>query len=216
MVGRHLILPHRHHVHLRSAEQEHHLPPKESVNCTVKMNVTEATTAHAINVSETTRDATIALLKNWLKLKGFNSTEEAQRQYILHDLDLEYPLKEAANNSEYDGEDSGSAEEELFKILDSLTKLSQLMNHNNKSLLKDWYECYFKHFEDKLEHNMFVAAHMMGRENCTMETTNKVPDHNEKHPLLEFAIVHEMTRLLNVLEKKYRVMHRRVTEAANA
>lgn len=142
--------------------------------------------------------------------------EEAKRQYRLHDLDLEYPLKEAANNSDYDGEDSESPEVELEKIFESLSKLRQLMSHINKFLPNDWYKDYFNSFEDKLEHNMSVAANMLGIQNCPMEPTNEVPAHRHNHPLLEFAIVEEMTRLLNVLEKKYRVMHRRVMEAANA
>lgn len=66
MVGRHLILPHRHHVHLRSAGQEHHPPPNRFMNCMVGMNVTEASTAHAIIVSEETRNATIDLLESWV------------------------------------------------------------------------------------------------------------------------------------------------------
>ncbi|EDW65294.2 uncharacterized protein [Drosophila virilis] len=182
----------------------------------VAMNVTEASTAHAIIVSEGTRNATIGLLEIWLELKGFSSMEEAKRQYRLHSLDLEYPLKEAANNSDYDGEDSESPEVELDKIFESLSKFRQLMSHINKFLPNDWYNDYFSNFEVKLEHNMSVAAHMLGIQNCTMDTTNEVPAHRHNHPLLEFAIVEEMTRLLKVLEKKYRVMHRRVTEAANA
>lgn len=67
-LGRHLILPHRHHVHLRSAGQEHKpdehsLKYKKKLNCTMNMaNYNAINLRQARDVAIGTRASTIDLL----------------------------------------------------------------------------------------------------------------------------------------------------------
>ncbi|XP_034484816.1 uncharacterized protein LOC117789782 isoform X2 [Drosophila innubila] len=205
MHGRHLILPHHHHVHLRSAGQEHH-SSVANPNCSIeKMSVTQSQISIAIEVSNQTRHAIFELLEKWLlKHHKLANASEAATLYALHNLNLEYPLSVEANNTDYDGQDTQSPREELPRIYKSLNIVHHLMQIINKNLTKEVYDNFFKFFTEKINHNRSVVSEMIDiPENCWSEPKYT---YNKTHDLLEYAVVNESMKLLKVIEKKYRFM----------
>ncbi|KAM8719396.1 hypothetical protein ACLKA7_012019 [Drosophila subpalustris] len=215
MHGRHLILPHHHHVHLRSAGQEHH-PPQHLVkasNCTnPNMSVTQEQISKAIQVSEQTRHVILELLEKWLRIHMNLSDEPAAAaRYALHFLQLEHPLKDEANNTDYDGTDTQSPDIELPKIYASLSIVHHLMEIVCQNLTRNVYDNYFKFIVEKINHNKHVAFSMLN----LPESCDVVPDYsyNKEHDLLEYAVVKESLKILHVIEKKYKVMLENLSQA---
>ncbi|XP_030244108.1 uncharacterized protein LOC115564208 [Drosophila navojoa] len=217
-LGRHLILPHRHHVHLRSAGQEHKsmdnfLEYKKKLNCTLnRANYSASNLKHALDVVIGTRASTIDLLTAY-----FNATEEElARCYHLHHLTLEYPLKDEVNNSQYDGRSNRSLEEDVLAIYHSLDRIRWVLVNVTNSLDTKDRNNYFQYIVEKAEHNIENVEALL---NCTGEGVGHIRfDPFQKHPHPEYGIVNEFVKLLHVLEVKYSYMlsQQEAVEAAEA
>ncbi|XP_017870016.1 PREDICTED: uncharacterized protein LOC108618495 [Drosophila arizonae] len=208
-LGRHLILPHRHHVHLRSAGQEHKpdehsLRYKKKLNCTMNMaNYNAINLRYARDVVIGTRASTIDLMTACFK----ETEEELAQRYRLHSLHLEYPLKKAVNNSQYNGqsEENKSLEEDVLDIYHSLVKIRRVLANETKAIDAKWRNNYFVFIEEKVEHNIANVEALLS---CTAEGEGHIPDPFHNHPCRMYGIVNEFVKLLHVLEIKYSLMLR--------
>ncbi|EDV95160.1 uncharacterized protein LOC6569542 [Drosophila grimshawi] len=207
-LGRHLILPHRHHVHLRSAGMEH---GKEKVgfSCKHNMDVTVETLKHAEQVSNTTCRSIEELLMDWLDKEMKMTLQTAEERYSWHSLPIDYALMNESSSHSYNGSDTMKPEDELKNILSSLTKINLLLTRIIKELPLKSNRDIFNIFKEKLEHNITVAESMLG---CKWIDVLPEPL-TGGFPLAEYCIVRDAIRLLKVISVKYRVMHDRKSRA---
>ncbi|XP_068159430.1 uncharacterized protein [Drosophila tropicalis] len=225
MHGRHLILPHQHHVHLRSADSLAISsilikvdPAKKSSQSCLKIKMTAQPTRKsiqdALNTTEQTKNSIQCLLEEWLLRDHDLSLKMAIQRYSLHQLDLEHPLREAIKTVKVNDNDNdddsvhflfetseiGAPVEELSKILDSLEIVRHLIN--SLKMPKELWRDTFTHISEKMTHNIFMATSAMGIEKCDRSGYT----YNNNHANVMYAVGLEAIKLLTVVQGKYELM----------
>ncbi|XP_002026833.2 uncharacterized protein LOC6601758 [Drosophila persimilis] len=223
--GRHLILPHRHHVHQRSADRqslEHRKnitivtpEPTSTLLCQYHKSAmsTMISLDNAKKVAERTMDAIICLVGQWLDYywnEDGVTLNGAIDRYSLHSLNLTHPLHEETKKVKFDNDtkrfiyenqaEVGEASEELPKIADALMIVRHLMLNVTKG--HSSYNCTFVHIIEKLSHNLYMAETAMNNQLCSMSSytyTGSYPDH-------KFGVTLEAIKLLTVIQQKYKVL----------
>ncbi|BFG00073.1 uncharacterized protein DMAD_00154 [Drosophila madeirensis] len=223
--GRHLILPHRHHVHQRSADHQSLDLKKNITTVTPEATSTLLCQYHksamstrlsldnAKKVAERTTDATICLIGQWLDYywnEDGVTLNGAIDRYSLHSLNLTHPLHEETEKVKFDNDNErfiyqnqaevGEASEELPKIADALMIVRHLMLSVTKG--HSSYNCTFVHIIEKLSHNLYMAETAMNGQPCSMSSytyTGSYPDH-------KFGVALEAIKLLTVVQQKYKVL----------
>ncbi|XP_041451453.1 uncharacterized protein LOC111082353 [Drosophila obscura] len=222
--GRHLILPHRHHVHQRSAEHQAldqtrnitivRPEPTSTLLCQYHRSAmsTKASLVGAQNVAEKTMEAITCLIGQWLDYywKDGVTLSGAIDRYSLHNLNLTHPLHEETKKVRFDSDperfiyenqaEVREASEELPKIADALMIVRHLMQSVTKG--HSGYNCTFVHIIEKLSHNLYMAEAAMNSQPCSMSIytyATSYPDH-------KFGVTLEAIKLLAVVQQKYKVL----------
>lgn len=167
------------------------------------MSVTVEKLRKAIIVNNITLESIERLLEEWLRLQNL-SVEKAKKQYVLHYLQLDHQLKDATNNSGYDGTDTTSPAEELPNILNSLSVVHHLLQTVDMNQSPNSNSTIFKTIADKIEHNRTEVRGMLSQSDYCTSVPNY--SYNENHDSVEYGIITEAIRLLAVIRKKYEIM----------
>ncbi|KAH8397430.1 hypothetical protein KR222_003826, partial [Zaprionus bogoriensis] len=208
LYGRHLILPHhRHHVHMRAAEPEfvvvEEIKPEECHVSLPPLTLSRQKLIEAISVINITRQPIKELLMGWLKETNESESMEATAtKYVLHYLNLTHD----ANKNLTVDKDKGNPDVELRNILASMAVINHLSNQvsNNETLPYPQYSNYFAYINEKISHNLSQVLNILNiPDKCVGVPTYK---YNGHHSLINFAVVMEALKLLDIMEAKYNYM----------
>ncbi|KAH8292896.1 hypothetical protein KR044_005581 [Drosophila immigrans] len=197
MSGRHLILPHRHHVHLRAAMNT---PPPKTLGCS--MTLESLINAH-VTIRQTKGDIAALLSKFLLETRNM-SVKNASEFVLYHDLRLSHPLQMEVANKNNDGSDPQSVEEELSKISDTLLILYDLMKKVEIVQPVDVVNQTYGYITSMVHHNLDNTLQMRNMHFDKSSTPSYT--YNCSHIFLPYAIINETINVLDVIEKKYNYM----------
>lgn len=149
-----------------------------------------------------------AFLFSLLQLVNHTSAKseaEAAELYALHFLNLDHPLHVEANKSEYLPHlDTTITKQEFTRILNSLSIIYDLVNEGALGVHRNEYNNTFSFIKEKINHNRNNVLNILNLE----ERCVGIPEYvyNGKHNRIEYGVVKEALKILQVLRLKYEYM----------
>ncbi|XP_034118876.1 uncharacterized protein LOC117577610 isoform X2 [Drosophila albomicans] len=195
--GRHLILKHRHHVHLRAAVNT---PAPTKIDCRMLseqlINVTK--------LANDTKNEIEELLTIYAKNHSYENLNASNHFLSLQDLQLKHDLIEEVKanvNDTYDASDVKSLDEEVGKITRTLYVLHQLLRDVMSLNMTVDDKNTFSLIKEKVEHNGEEAFKLLKLSFDLSHTT--MVDYNHDHIWPGYAAANHTLEVLRVIKKKY-------------